>query len=1187
MTDGDPAKYRLLRRLKAGGMGEVFLACQRGPEGFEKLVVLKRVLAQFSSDSRFSLLFLQEARVSAQLRHPNIVQIHDFGKTEDGYFLCMEFVDGPNLREFMEVHRERQIPVPLAAAVWIAAKIFGALDYAHERAESGGVRLRVVHRDVSPPNILLSREGEVKLSDFGLAKVEPWSHETSTGILRGKFPYMSPEYVTGRPQDHLSDLYAAGVVLFELLAGQTPFKDEGSPLKLLEEIRSKPAPDIRTFRPEVPPPLAALVASLLAKEPEERIQSARQAQLALESSPAYRGYSERKLARQIARFSPGPFLPGAAELEERTPSVSRPLSRPSAVLADVRRPTPEDGANLREGRGRIEAVAPMGLTRFVGRDQEMRVLQENFEKAREGSGRVVGITGDAGVGKSRLVIELRRLVPLGACRYLEGRSAAYGGSMAFKPILEVVKELLGVEEGDPHEAIGQRIGRKLRELEPEGRIQAAALLEFLSLDVEDDQYLQIGPQEREKRILESVRDLILLESRSRPVILVLEDLQWIDRSSQEFLDFFVEAVPSHPILLLLLYRPEYSHAWASKPWFTEIRVGQLTNRTSAMLLKSILREGEVAPELRDLILGRARGNPLFVEELDRSLLENGSIEKRGNRYVLAREPSASALSDTVQGIISARMERIEENLRRILQVASVIGKEFAYGILTTITGMSEELKACLLRLQGLGFVFEKRLFPDLEYVFKHALTQEAAYHSLLGEGRKNIHAEVARAIEKTHAQNLEEYYDLLAYHYTSGDNPEKALKYLDLANRKALRTNAVEEAKSYFDQAMEVLARLPDTRGNRVQRITLLARQEQAFYLLFRLPEYYELLSRFEPMAAAIDVVGVRGAFYSRMAFCEFSFGHFDRALGHALEAAALCDESGDQAQAAFALYVAECCLLYKGDLAEAVALGEKALSKLSESFDLVVYVRVRVVTSWAFCLMGRWDEALEQGSAGLAKAKEFSDESLGSFASLALTLAYGMKGDTERAIEFGEQGLRMTPTPADEILARSYHAWALSRSGKGGRDTEYMGSLFRALQAAGLMIVGAPVGSQLCDVLLAAADYEEAREVAGDLLELADRDGGKWFSGRARRCLGEAEMNLGLAKEAEAHLEQSLTILKSIQAENEAALALAALGRLRKKQRRWKVARQNLTEALETFERLGTRIEPERVRQELASLPG
>jgi len=287
------------------------------------------------------------------------------------------------------------------------------------------------------------------------------------------------------------------------------------------------------------------------------------------------------------------------------------------------------------------------------------------------------------------------------------------------------------------------------------------------------------------------------ESQRKTLILAVEDVHWIDKTSEEFLEYLIGFLPNARILLILLYRPEYTHTWGSKSYYRKIGLDQLSAQTSAELVQAILEGGDVTPEIVGLVLGRAGGNPLFVEELTHSLVENGSIQRTDDRFVLACKPSKIEVPETIQGIIAARMDRIEDNLKRIMQVASVIGRQFAYRILQAITGMSEDLKASLLNLQGLEFIYEKQLFPELEYIFKHALTQEVAYNSLLLKKRKEIHARIGQAIEQLFTERLEEYYEVLAYHYVKSHDKTKALQYLDLANQKTVQANAMEDAKAY------------------------------------------------------------------------------------------------------------------------------------------------------------------------------------------------------------------------------------------------------------------------------------------------------------------------------------------------------------------------------------------------------
>jgi len=474
-----------------------------------------------------------------------------------------------------------------------------------------------------------------------------------------------------------------------------------------------------------------------------------------------------------------------------------------------------------EVASRIEASVLRGLTRFVGREKEMATLRESFEKAKSGSGQVVCIVGEAGVGKSRLLLELRRTTGQDEYTYLEGQCLHYGSSMPYLPLLDILRSCFGLKEGEREFLVRKRLEEKTSAIDPKLKAILPPLQELLSLKVEDEAYLKLEPQKKREKIFEAIRDLLVVGSQRKPLMVAIDDFQWTDRTSEEFLTYFIGHLSNSRILLLLLYRPEYTRQWASKSCYSQIRVDELPNKSSADLVRAMLEEGEVAPELRELILNRAAGNPLFMEEFTHTLLENGSIQKKDHQYVLSRKPSEIHVPDTIQGIIAARMDRLDENLKRIMQVASVIGRDFAYRILQTITGMQEELKGHLVNLQGLEFIYEKSLYPELEYVFKHALTQEVAYNSLLLKRRKQIHERIGKAIEDIYPDRLEEFCEALAHHYSTAENREKAFQYLRLSTEKALRSYSTREAYRYYIEALSTLKQLPDTGENRRAKVDM------------------------------------------------------------------------------------------------------------------------------------------------------------------------------------------------------------------------------------------------------------------------------------------------------------------------------------------------------------------------------
>ena len=780
---------------------------------------------------------------------------------------------------------------------------------------------------------------------------------------------------------------------------------------------------------------------------------------------------------------------------------------------------------------RIEASAAKGLTKLVGRGREMETLKEAYERARSGSGQVVGIVGEAGVGKSRLLIELRNMLPEKAYTYLEGQCLHYGGSMAYLPLIDILKSLFEIKEGDREYIIKKKIADKIFHLDERLKGTLPSVKEILSLKVEDGAYLQLEPGVKKQRTFEAIRDLLVRESQDKPLILAIDDLHWIDSSSEELLSYLIDWLAGTHIFLILLYRPEYTHTWGSKSYYTKIGVDQLSFKSSARLVQNILAAGEVMPKLGELILSRAGGNPLFVEELTHSLLENGSIQKKDHQYILTKEASQIEVPDTIQGIIAARIDRIEENLKRIMQVASVIGREFAYRILQTIMGMREELKSSLINLQGLEFIYEKRLFPELEYIFKHALTQEVAYNSLLQRRRKEIHEKIGGAIEELYADRLEEYYELLAYHYVRSDNNEKAVAYLDLANQRAAKLNAMEDAKAYFDEAMKLLDKQPDTEANREGRITILANQWLVFSLLFQLPDYYDLLTRYEQMAIDLGNQELLGTFFSAKAGCEWWMGNYDQAMQTAKKATELCEASGAYEYAGRAFNTLQWTHLCRGDFEQVFKFKDEALRITEQRFNLRVYVWAFAAAAWAFTGLNSWDRAIENGEEALKAAGEFSDDSLISFAACIICQAYCFKGELNRAIEYGELAVQKAPTPADKIWAQGFLAMVWCRTGELHRAIETLGKVVAAHKKGRFRFGEVGYTNMLGFGYLMAGEYDKATENFQRSLELAESCGMKWFLGLAHLFLGQVALKTNTTR-AVYHFEQSKIRFEEVKAD-------------------------------------------------------
>jgi class 3 adenylate cyclase/tetratricopeptide (TPR) repeat protein len=748
--------------------------------------------------------------------------------------------------------------------------------------------------------------------------------------------------------------------------------------------------------------------------------------------------------------------------------------KPRGPLEVKGKEEPQEAFELVKAGGaatRLEASMARGLTRFVGREKPLAALLEACEKVKNDTGQVVGVVGEAGVGKSRLLLEFRSQLPKEQFGYLEGHCIHFGGAMPYLPILDILRSYFEIKEDERGKVIEKRVREKILGLDQNLQGIVSPIQDLLSLKVEDEAYLKLEPKQRRERVFEALRDLFIRESQERPLVLVIEDLHWIDKTSEEFLDYFIGWLANTAILLILLYRHEYTQRWGSKSYFKRIGVDQLTLKSSVELVRAILQGGETTPELSKLILKRAAGNPLFMEELTYSLLENGSIQRAGDQYVLSKKAKDIQIPDSIQGIIAARMDRLEENLKRIIQVASVIGREFAFRILQSILEMEEELKSHLLNLQGLEFIYEKRLFPELEYIFKHALTQEVAYNSLLLKRRKEIHMKIGQAIEELYPERLEEFYEMLAYHYSRSDNLDKASRYLKLSGNKSSRNNSLWEAYRFYQEALNLLKKMPEMEKNKREQVEvilllagpmrMLAFPEDSFKFLQEGERLVKELGDGKSRAYLNNFIGsfyalrrdsVRGRKYLEDAFDEaekiqdieimapvavhlcLSYeeeGEFRKTIRIISKAINLLEKTHRESE--FFGYVANpysvlqahygLSLAALGDFETGEQLSEKALSFAQRNNHLYSIGTVEVIYGTLFTLKGDGENVIKH----FQNAIECFEKSQ---AVLYLPLAwsnlghgYYLLGELDRALKYTEKGLKMQQDTGLPIFLSWFHS--------------------------------------------------------------------------------------------------------------------------------------------------------------------
>ena len=833
---------------------------------------------------------------------------------------------------------------------------------------------------------------------------------------------------------------------------------------------------------------------------------------------------------------------------------------------------------------RIGAAVAKGLTKFVGRRKEIKSLEDAYLKAKSGSGQVVGVVGDAGVGKSRLLLELRNIIPKTEYTYLEGRCLHFGGSMAYLPVLDILRSYFEIEEKEPETATKEKIAEKIPQLDEKLTGIIPPFQELLSLTVEDEAYLRLGPKQKREKVFEAIRDLLVRESEERPLIVAIEDVHWVDKTSEEFLDYMIGWLANSRILLMLLYRPEYTHPWGSKSYYSKIGVDQLSMKSGAELIQSILDGGEVVPDLRSLILGRAGGNPLFMEEITRTLLENGSIQRRDNQYVLSREAVGIQIPDTIQGIIAARIDRLEDNLKRTMQVASVIGRDFAFRILQTITGMQEELKSHLQNLQDLEFIHEKRLFPELEYVFKHALTQEVAYDSLLVYRRKQIHEKIGKAIEKLYADRLEEFYEVLAYHYAISENRESAFQYLKLSGNKSASSYSNWEAFRFYKKALDTLSEIGDSREIKSRKIEILHSVATPMIRLGYPEDSLQILKEGEQLSKKLGDEKSLARFYGRIGNYYTARGG-DPLLGIAYTEKCFSEAEKIQDIEIMAPVARDLCASYlvAGEPSKTASLAAKVIDIIDETKNdgkfssrwYNVYPVLHVLYGHSLGWLGNFVE----GESLCEKGIQLGSDKYSLYGSGYMHFLYGYlfmhRGDGERVIEHFQKSIRY----CEEGGAVMWLGLGWTGLGMG---CYFLGNLETARKHVekGIQIQkGARIPYYLSFHYLAlgmvnldSGDLKKGERSFKSALKLSEKHSEKWVEGTSKAFLGRmmAKTDASQVERAEEYILEGLKILDDRKIKPWSSIGYYFLGELYTDMGQRKKALDNLKKAHGQFEEMG-----------------
>ncbi|MFO1163124.1 MAG: adenylate/guanylate cyclase domain-containing protein [Reyranellaceae bacterium] len=577
-------------------------------------------------------------------------------------------------------------------------------------------------------------------------------------------------------------------------------------------------------------------------------------------------------------------------------------------------------------RTRFQAAVRRRLTPFVGRDSELEQLRRMQGLARDGHGQVAALVAEAGAGKSRLVYELTHSLGREGWLVLECGAVSYGTAMSWLPVVGLLRGYFKIENGDDLQAIETKVTARLLALDRALEPGLPALLALLDVPVTDEAWQTLDPSERRRRTLDTVRRLLIAAAGQQPCVVIFEDLHWIDGETQALLDDLVDSLASARLLLLVTCRPEYRHAWSGKPPYHEMRLDALSTERGGKLLDALLGDDPAIDPLKQRLA--SLGNPFFLEEAVRTLVETRALDGVPGRYRLIQPIPATQVPATVQATLAARIDRLPAAEKHLLQVASVVGMDVPISVLQAVAELPDTvLWRRLAYLQGAEFIHESRPPPAPECSFKHSLTHEVAYGSLLHERRRELHARIVEAIETLHRDGLDQHVERLAHHSLRGELRERAVSYLFRAGRKAQRQSAPLSAVGCYDQALLLLEALPESQFKLERNLDIRIRLRGVLIGLGETRKAIQRLSEVEAVADKLDDERRRARFWVALATLKCLRGDLDEALGNAKHALAIAERLEDPTLCIQSRIVTEQIQFYRGDYRQVVELASIILA--------------------------------------------------------------------------------------------------------------------------------------------------------------------------------------------------------------------------------------------------------------------
>jgi len=833
-------------------------------------------------------------------------------------------------------------------------------------------------------------------------------------------------------------------------------------------------------------------------------------------------------------------------------------------------------------RSRFQAAAARGLTPFVGRTAEMEQLYQALEHSKAGRGQVVAVVGEPGVGKSRLYHEFTHSHRIQDCFVIASTSVSYGKAASYFPVIDLLRTYFRIEGRDDTRLIREKVTGRLLSLDRALEPFLPAILWLLEVATDDPQWEHLDPAQRRQQILDGVKRLLLRESQTQPVVVVFEDLHWIDAETQALVDALMDSLPTARVLMLVNYRPEYQHGRGSKTYYRQLRIDPLPVASARHLLDSLLGDDPTVRPLKTLLIQRTGGTPFFLEEGVRALVETKVLVGESGDYRLLKSLDAIEVPATVKALLAARIDRLTPEEKAVLQAASVVGTDVPLVVLQAIADMPhDQLRRHLAQLQSSEFLYETNLFPELEYTFKHALTHEVAYGSILADRRRTLHARIVEAIERLYADRLSEQIERLAHHALRSEVSPKAVAYLHEAGTKALMRSANTEAVTYFTQGLDLAGRLPPTPEQARQELRLLLALGPAFQLVkgFGSADVERTYSRARHLGEKVgEPAELFQALWGLWLHTTAGRGRYREGRLIAEELVALAERLGDRVLLLEAHHAMAPSTLWLGEpetarrhCEQGMALYDRdqhrSLAFLYGGHDPGVCCRMHS----SLALLGYPAASLERGRTGRALAQDLAHPGTIANALPFASIVYQLVGDIASLRDVADA---MTALSTEHGLAqwlafgRILDGWIQAEQGRGEPAIDQLRRGIGEYRALGNDLWVPCFLSLLASAHLKQGAVVDGLAAVADALATGDATGSRLWDAEFRRLEGELLLarDPAAGPEAERAFHQAIELARRHRTKSWELRATTSLGRLWQRQNKRAEAARQLTEIYSWF---------------------